>query len=146
MPDSMGFDFSELASLARDLGEVPKTAPKWIAKALKVTSGKVKEAAQESVKNGRGDWKALSHTIDYDLVGKSALEGSSMTAEVGYNRSRYGDDAKIGNLREFGAPNTKWGGPLAPHNDLLNALNANEDDLVDGLSKALKDAENEAGL
>ena len=147
MPDSLDADFSELDSLARDLGTVSSLAGPFIRKAVEVTSGKVKKTAQESIKNDDKSkrWKALPGTIDYEITVDAAAGGSSLSSEIGYNRTRYGDKAKLGNLRELGAPGAD-GVPLAPHNDLVNALHENEKDLEFGLDKALRDAERKAGL
>jgi len=158
MPD---FDFSELNTLAADLGEVSRNAGPNIRKAVEVTSRNVKDAANESVRSSRASWsKPLAGAIDYEITAEAGAGGSFIESEVGYNQSRYGDRAKLGNLREFGAPNAPSGffskgtfipipgsrAPRAPHNDLANALHENENDFVDGLSKALRDAEREAGL
>ena len=143
MPDSISFDFSELTKLAADLGEVPKTAGPFIRKALEVTSVNTKKTAQASVKTGNKRFGALPGAIDFDITVKAGLGGSSIESEIGYNKDK--DPGKLGNLREFGAPGAD-GVPLAPHNDLLNALHENEKDFEHGLSEALKDAEKAAGL
>lgn len=147
MADSASFDFSELSKLAADLGRVPSTAGPFLRSALERTSRNVKDAANASIysddKSGR--WIGVAKTVDYDVTAKAALGGSSLEAEIGYNKSRYGDRAKLGNLREYGAPGAD-GVPLAPHNDLLNALHANEADFVKGVAIALNDAEKAAGL
>ena len=147
MPDSMGSDFSEIEALARDLGQVSSLAGPFLRQAIEVTSGKVKKTAQDSVKRDDRSkrFKNLPGTIDYDITVEAGAGGSSLSSEIGYNRERYGDRAKTGNLREFGAPNAD-GVPLAPHNDLLNALHENEKDLEFGIDKALRDAEKLAGL
>lgn len=157
----MSFDFSELNKLSADLGEVPKNAGKHIRKAVEVTSRKVKDAANDSVKSSRASWsKPLAGAIDYEITAEAGDGGSSITSEVGYNKTRYGKRASLGNLREFGAPNAPSGffsgdkfipipgtsAPRAPHNDLQIALHANEADFVKGLEDALRDAEREAGL
>lgn len=149
MADSMEFDFSQLNKLAADLGTVPAKSGPFINSAVQVTATKVKKAAQASVKGGSKAWSGLPNTIDYEVKtgGRgailSALTGAgsnSITAEVGYNKARGG--GKLGNIREFGAP----GKGLAPHNDLANALEANQADFQAGLEKAVADGEKAAGL
>ena len=137
MPD---FDFSELNSLAADLGEVAANAGPLIRSAVEVTSGRVKKDAREAVKSGASQWKALPGAIDYEVTVDAGLGGSSITSEIGYSKER--PAGRLGNLREFGSPAKS----LAPHNDLANALHANEADFERGLSKAAEDAEKKAGL
>lgn len=158
---SIEFDFSELDALAADLGKVPDNAGKHIRKAVEVTSRKVKDAANDSVKSSRASWsKPLAGAIDYDIEVDAGSGGSSITSEIGYNKTRYGARASLGSLREFGAPNAPSGvfrgnkfipipgtrAPRAPHNDLQIALHANEADFQHGLEQAIADAEREAGL
>ena len=147
MADEIGFDFSELTKLAADLGNVAGTAGPFLRTAIERTSRNVKDAANESIESDdkSGRWTGVTKAVDYDITVKAGLGGSQIESEIGYNKSRYGKRAKLGSLREFGAPGAD-GVPLAPHNDLLNALHANEADFVTGLANALKDAERKAGL
>ena len=147
MPDEMNFDFTELTQLAADLGKVAAGADPFIRQALQVTSGNVKDAALKSVEDNdpSGRWTGAKGAIDYELSAFEGFGASVLKSEIGYNVERYGDKARLGNLREYGAPGAD-GVPLAPHNDLLNALHSNEADFVKGLSIALKDAEKAAGL
>jgi hypothetical protein len=149
MADSMSFDFSEVTKLAADLGTVaPKSGP-FINSAVQVTATKVKKAAQASVKGGSKTWSGLPNTIDYEiktggsgnlLSAATGAVSNSITAEVGYNKARGG--GKLGNIREFGAPAKSRG----PHNDLANALEANQADFQKGLEIAAADGEKAAGL
>lgn len=136
---SSSSDFSELDKLATDLGVVHEAAGPFLRAAVEHTAVNVKNAARESVKSGSRDWRAAAAAIGYTTKGSAAEGGSSITAEVGYRKGGGGD---LGNLREFGAPGRR----LAPHNDLLNALNDNQADLDAGISKALADAEKAGGL
>lgn len=147
MDDSANFDFSELEKLASDLGNVAATAGPFLLSALKVTSGNVKDAANDSIQsdNRSKRWKGIAKAVDYDITTKAGMGGSSLESEIGYNKTRYGDRARLGNLREFGAPGAD-GVPLTPHNDLVNALHKNEGDFVRGVTAALNDAEKVAGL
>lgn len=141
MPNGYTVDFSEVDQLAADLGTVAATAGSFIRSAVTVTARRVKDDADAKVREGSASWaKPLGSAIDYELKTLQAFGASVVDAEVGYNRTRYGDRAKLGNLREFGAPGAD-GVPLAPHNDLQRALEANQEDFEYGLSEALKDAE-----
>jgi len=156
------FDFSELDALAADLGKVAGNAGPLINSAVQVTAGKIKAAARESVKASGGFWQALPPAIDYDVKGAATVLGSLIQAEIGY---KVGGAGSLGGIRELGAPNApdviirrgKNGEldvipipgthmPRPPHNDLANALHANEDDFERGLLMATEQAEREAGL
>lgn len=130
----MDADFSELMQLSEDLESAPKTLPKYLRKALDVTSIKVKKDAQATVKGRKGLGHAAG-AIDYELKGSSGSV-SEMSSEVGYNKGK--PAGALGNLIEFGAPNS--GNQLSPSHDLGNALLNNEDDFVHGLEKAVDDA------
>jgi len=157
------FDFSELSKLASDIGEAAAGAGPLVRKAVEVTARNVKDAAVQSVKSGSKLWRSAAGAIDYDLSGKGSNQfQSQLEAEIGYNKGRAG--GSLGNLREYGAPNapsvifTERDGklevipipgthaPRPPHNDLQQALHANEEDFVFGLTQALADAERKAGL
>jgi len=137
--DGFDTDFSELTKLSVDLGTVGKLAGPFINSAIKVTSGKVKKDAQRTAGKGNRRWRALPAGIDYEVKVEMGVGGSSITSEIGYDKDR-AEVAKLGNIREFGSSR------VSPHNDLLNALHKNEDDFVEGLVIATKDAEKAAGL
>lgn len=147
MADEAAFDFSELSRLAADLGHVADTAGPFLRTAIERTARNVKDAANDSIQSDdkSGRWKGVTKAVDYDITAKTGSGGSELEAEIGYNRSRYGKRAKLGSLREFGAPGAD-GVPLAPHNDLVNALHANEADFVKGIAEALNDAQKAVGL
>jgi len=135
---SIEFDMSELAKLSADLGVVAGKAGPLIRKAVEVTARNVKDAARESVKSGASSWKALPAAIDYSLNGAGSNQyGSVLQAEIGY---RLGGAGSVGGIREFGSARA------VPHNDLANALHANEGDFEKGLQIATAQAEREAGL
>lgn len=136
----MDADFSELMSLAADIEDAPKALPKYLRKALDVTSIKVKKDAQATVKGRKGLGHAAG-AIDYELKGSSGSV-SEMSSEIGYDKGK--PAGALGNLIEFGAPNS--GNQLAPSHDLGNALLANEGDFVKGVEAAAADAMREAGL
>lgn len=127
-------DFSELMSLAADLDAAPASLPKYLRKALDVTSIKIKKDAQNSVKGRKGLGHAAA-AIDYELDGSSGAV-SEMSSEIGYSKDK--GAGALGNLIEYGAPNS--GNQLAPSHDLGNALLANEGDFVHGLERAVDDA------
>jgi len=136
----------DLTSLARDLGDAPRNVGPFLRKALQVAAGRVKKDAAKSVGNSEL-WKGAAGSIDYDLEAQAGEAGSSLTVEVGYNKQKAA--GALGNLREFGAPEATYGGkrvPLAPHNDLANALEANADDFEQGIDRAVDDALKELGL
>ena len=153
----MDADFSELMQLAADIEAAPEALPKYLRKALDVTSMKVKKDAQGTVR-GRSGFGHAANAIDFELKGSSGST-SEMSSEIGYSKDK--GAGKLGNLIEFGAPGAKKhmlvGGrnvpvpgavskPLAPSHDLGNALLANEGDFVEGVSKAVSDALTESGL
>lgn len=132
------FDFSELTKLAADLGTVTDKAGPLIRTAVEITARNVKDAAKESVSSGAKSWKALPSKISYTLSGAGSNQfGSTLQAEIGYDR---GGAGSLGGIREFGSPF------VPAHNDLANALHANEADFETGMSKATEQAEREAGL
>lgn len=133
----MDADFSELMQLAADLEQGGEAISGNVRKAVQVTSHKIKEDAKASVRGRKGLGHA-AHAITYDTKESS----SGVEAEIGYDKSR--GAGKLGNLIEFGAPNS--GNQLSPSHDLGNALLRNEDDFVHGLEKAVDDALNASNL
>lgn len=133
----MDADFSELMGLAQDLDGGGQALSGRVRKAVQVTSNKVKQDAQQSVK-GRKNLSHAAHAITYDTKESSG----GVESEIGYDKGR--GAGKLGNLIEFGAPRS--GNHLAPSHDLGNALLANEGDFVDGLSKAVADSLKDVNL
>lgn len=127
----MDADCSELMQLAADLEHGGEAISGNVRKAVQVTSIKIKEDAKASVK-GRKNIGHAAHAITYDTTESR----SGVEAEIGYDKGR--GAGKLGNLIEFGAPNS--GNQLAPSHDLGNALLNNEDDFVRGVEKAVADA------
>jgi len=153
---SADFNFDELSQLAADLGEVPKKTGPKIRAALNVTSIKVKLATRDSLKGASSQWQRLAGAVDYEVTTFQGFGASVFKSEIGYNdekvlptkKPRPGSKKKIGpgtagnlgNLREYGKPG------LAPHNDLLKALEKNQDDFKAGLDIAIAQALKESGL
>lgn len=133
----MDADFSELMTLAADIEHGGEAISANVRKAVQVTSHKIKEDAKASVRGRKGLGHA-ANAITYDTT--ESRDG--VEAEIGYDKGR--GAGKLGNLIEFGAPNS--GNQLSPSHDLGNALLNNEDDFVHGLEKAVDDALNASGL
>lgn len=127
----MDAEFSELMQLSRDLEQGGEAISGNVRKAIHVTSQKVKEDARASVRGRKGLGHA-AHAITYDTKESSA----GVESEIGYSKDK--PAGKLGNLIEYGAPNS--GNQLSPSHDLGNALLNNEEDFVHGLEKAVDDA------
>ena len=127
----MDADFSELMQLAADIEHGGESISGNVRKAVQVTSHKIKEDARASVRGRKGLGHA-ANAITYD----TKESASGVESEIGYDKGR--GAGKLGNLIEFGAPNS--GNQLSPSHDLGNALLKNEDDFVHGLERAVDDA------
>ena len=139
-------DFSELTDLTRDLGEAPRNVGPFLRSALMKTAGNIKKDAAASVGNSEM-WSGAAGAINYDVEATAGDSASTLVVEVGYDKQKAG--GALGNLREFGAPAATYGGkvvPLAPHNDLRDALRGNADDFERGIDRAVEDALKKAGL
>jgi hypothetical protein len=126
------FDFSEVAALAADLGEVPKGAGVNIRKAVEVTARRVKDQWRSDVA-GSSLSPGGERSIDYDVKG----DGFGVTAEVG---ARLGGAGSLVGWGEYGTPH------VAPRGYGAGALQMNEADFQRGLEVALEQAERSAGL
>ena len=133
----MDADFSELMQLAADIEHGGESISGNVRKAVQVTSHKIKEDARASVRGRKGLGHA-ANAITYD----TKESASGVESEIGYDKGR--GAGKLGNLIEFGAPNS--GNQLSPSHDLGNALLKNEDDFVHGLERAVDDALNASNL
>jgi len=138
--------FEALAALSRDLGDAPRNVGPKLRSALMRTAIEIKKEARESVRADKY-FKGAAPAIAFDAEVSATDAGSSLEIEIGYDRDKAG--GKLGNLREFGAPNATYGGvaaPLAPKNDLKLALENNAEDFERGIDAAIDDALREAGL
>lgn len=133
----MADDFSDLMSLAADLGEAAAAASPFIRKAVQVTSHNVKKDAQATA-SGRKDIGHASSAIDYEITESD----SGVESEIGYNKDK--PAGPLGALIEFGG--LRAGNHLAPSHDLGNALLNNEDDFEAGLARAVDDGLRGVGL
>lgn len=142
MPDGFDVDFSELNTLAADLGRVPENVGPFLNSAVQFTSIKIKKGAARKVRN-RKHFKKAAAAIDYDVKVFRGFGVSVIQSEIGYSKDR--PVGALGNLIEFGAPG---GEPhaLTPGNELQSTLQEEQADFVKGLEKALEDAEKKAGL
>lgn len=140
MTDGIVFDFSEIDKLAADLGDAPRNAGENIRKAVEVSAFKIKESWRDKLK-GTKRMPIAFLTIDYevnanvsiirDLVSSVQGEADTITAEIG---SRTGKkQATFVTVLEFGAP----GNNLAPRGYGAGALQENQADFQEGLSKAI---------
>lgn len=135
MPDGFDVDFSELIKLAASFDELPREAPKFVAKAIEVTARHVKDDWRDSLK-GSPSIPSGPGTISYDV--KS--DRQSISAEVGPEVGKGGVGGLVGAL-ELGIP-----GKAGPTGFGHGALQKNQGDFEKGLTEALKDAERAAGL
>lgn len=119
----------ELQGLAADMTSAPWRARPFVRKALEVTARNIKDAWSDnaSVDKPQGFVKAYPVAIDYDMQ-----DGiTSITAEIGPSPKRPGGTAG------FLEDGTVTRGPQHAGRD---ALEANEQDFLDGLAKAAADA------
>ena len=141
MSDGIDLDFSELTSLAADLGKVPENAGPLINSAVQFKSREIKKSAAKKV-GRRKHFKQAAQAIDYDLKVFQGFGVSVLQSEIGFDKDK--PAGALGNLTEFGAPGAA--NALTPGNELVSSLHEQEADFEKGLSKALEDAERKAGL
>lgn len=138
MSDGISFDFSELDKLAADLGRVADGVEPFVKSALNVSSLKIKRAAQSKV-GARRHFKQAARAITFDVESRRG----GFFSDIGYDKSR-GGAALLGNLAEFGAPDSP--NALTPGNELQTSLHENEADFVYGVERAVDDVMRKAGL
>lgn len=124
------FDFSEVTKLAADLGDVADTTGPFIRKAVEVTARNVKDTARKTAGGARA-LGGVPASVDYDVKGEATSEGSSVTAEIGYNLGK--GQGPLGFILEFGRPG------VAPRMPLGSALKANQLDFGRGIDRAVED-------
>lgn len=154
MSDQVQVDFTELDMMAAALGEVAETAGPFIRKAVEVTARNIKDHWRDQSK-GLSHLPAFPHSISYDIgvghrqslgqmaesIGSGSItsaQSSTLVAEIGPDKDK--PQGALGNLIEYGSVNNP------PQGLGHAALQANEADFTEGLSKALRDAERKAGL
>jgi hypothetical protein len=122
-----GVDVIGLTVVVDDLGTFAERLRVNAAKAVKVTSQKVRDDARNRIK-GHKYLPAYPYSITYDV--KVTAEG--VEGEIGPDKGRA--QGPLGNIIEYG---TSKNAPL-PH--LGPALDANADDLVTGIEIAVHQA------
>ncbi|MCX4596084.1 hypothetical protein OG819_42485 [Streptomyces sp. NBC_01549] len=122
-----GIDVIGLTVVVDDLGTFAERLRVNAAKAVKVTSQKVRDDARNRIK-GHKYLPAYPYSITYDV--KVTAEG--IEGEIGPDKGRA--QGPLGNIVEYG---TSKNAPL-PH--LGPALDANAEDLVAGLEIAVRQA------
>lgn len=138
MTDGISFDFSELDRLAADLGKVADGIEPFVKAALSVSSLNIKRAAQAKV-SARRHFKQAARAITFDVESRRG----GFFSEIGYDKRR-GAGALLGNLVEFGAPNSP--NALTPGHELASSLRENQEDFIRGVERAEEDARRKAGL
>lgn len=136
MADGFSIDFSDLAKLAADLGEVPKDAGDNVRKAIEVSARNIKDDWKGKLAGAR-QLGGAQRAITYDLKGGRGIRGSQIEAEIG---ATLGGQGSLVGILEYGSPT------LAPRGYGLKALEDTAEDFQRGLEKAIEDAERSAGL
>lgn len=118
---------SELGDLAEDLRGVPGKVRPFVRKALEVTARHIKDDWSAGAK--RSGLSGYAASIDYDIS-----EGPfRVVAEIGPDTGK--PQGVLGAVEDAGG-----GWKSAPQHAGRDALESNEDDFYDGLSKAAEDA------
>jgi len=130
MPDNFSIDFSEIQTLAADLGDVAEGAGTRVRQATEVSATKIKKAWAQKLTGENGlphAPRSITYDVKVDAVGGKSLIG----AEIGAERGRL--QAPIVTVVEFGAP----GNNTAPRGYGAGALQENEADFIYGLEQAI---------
>jgi len=129
MPGNFAIDFSQIDTLAADLGDVVAGAGTRVRQATEVSATKIKKAWAQKL-TGENGLPHAPRSITYDLK-VDALGGKSFIgAEIGAERGRL--QAPIVTVMEFGAP----GNNTAPRGYGAGALQETEGDYIRGLELA----------
>jgi len=127
------FDASELDALVADFGRVPGTLGDFVHGGVKDTAQDVKTAWAGKLTGSRGLPRA-SKSISYLVLRRA---GDEISAEV---KPRLGGQGSLVWVTEFGSLST------APRNYGRNSAQENTEAFVDRMTKAIADAQREAGL
>jgi hypothetical protein len=139
MAGGIDFDFTDLNRLAAQLGEVPDNAGENIRKAVQVTSINIKKAWQGKIEGSKSA-PGGARSIGFDLGANARLFGGGSNQITSVIGAALGGAGSLVFINEFGALST------APKASGAAALAENQEDFMRGLSKALEDAERQAGL
>lgn len=137
MADGFEIDFSELNRLTASFQNLNDHAPKRIRQAMEVTARHVKDEWSDDLRGSRN----LGYTPDsigYEFTGSASQERSTLEVEIGAELEK--TQGALVQFLEYGSPTQ------APRGYGRAALQRNEEDFDKGLSKALEDAERDAGL
>lgn len=127
----MSFDFSEIDKLYADLGAGADDAGKELRQAVEISARHVKDDWRQNVSSSRR-FPGLKSAVSYDVHAKAGIDGSSITAEVGYDHGK--PQGVLGHIAEYGNSGS------APRSDGQAALESNVEDFVKGIGKAADDA------
>ena len=130
------FDFAAISTLAADLGRVPDNAGKNVRQATEITARNIKDSWRDKLSGSEG-LSAAGRSISYNTKTGANDRGSTISIEI---KPRLGGQGSLVFVPELGSLAT------APRGYGRSSLAENSDDFVDGLAKALEDAEREAGL
>ena len=125
MSDGIDFDFSEILSLAADLGDAPAKVRTNVRKAVQVTAHHIKDDWRRAAdRTGLGGYAA-------DITYETKELKDSIEAEIG---------PTIGDAGSFGLVEDANGGVRsAPQHAGRTAARNNEADLINGLQIAIED-------
>lgn len=137
MSDAFGIDSSQLDRLAADFGTVAKNAGPFVEKAVEFGTRNVRDDWRENAQ-GMPHAPAYPSSITYDIEVRGGLTGSEIEGEIGPDKSR--PQGALGNLIEYGSVNN------APQGLGLGALQREEPDFIEGLTKAESDARKAGNL
>jgi hypothetical protein len=148
MAGGIEFDFSEIQTLAADLGKVPANAGRHIVAAVEETAGDIKTDWRGKL-DGARFLPGAAKSISYDLgsSGQSLIRealnsgagelANAVTAEIG---AKLGGQGSLVGIVEYGSPT------LAPRGYGAAALKENEQKFAERLAKATLEAERELSI
>lgn len=130
MADTFTIDFSQIDTLAADLGDVAEGTGKRTGQAVEVSAVKVKKAWAEKL-TGENGLPHAPRSITYDMTVDAVAGQSLIGAEVGAEQGRL--QAPIVTVLEFGSPVNN----TSPRGYGAGALQENEKDFIHGLELAM---------
>lgn len=130
MGDGVTINFSEIQTLAADLGDAPRDAGKRIRQATEISARNVKDAWAQKL-TGENGLPHAPRSITYDLIAQPGDAQSTISAEIGPETGRL--QAPIVVVMEFGAP----GNNTPPRGYGAGALAETAEDFEKGLTLAV---------
>jgi|GEM_PF-1663929 len=148
MPDDFGIDASDFSRLAVDLRNVGHVSAEYLGPALEVTAVAIRDTARENAA-GLAHAPRFPGSITYDFVGDAHGGGAlgafiggrgsyDLEVEIGPDKER--PQGALGNLIEYGSVKNP------PQGIMHGALQAHQDELERGVTKAIDDTHRAAGL